>query len=382
MEKLKKENGGIKLITLISIILGIIIVLFVLAEYTINVKKDINKVSINNQTNASGNKQISEQKSEEIINEKYQLASKLINLDSTYFDISKNPIEKINSDNVKGYYYKINNYEEICDKYLTSECKKYFDEKAICLVWIQNEAYIAEGGASPSQNGGIEFYNINTTESEISATVRMTIIEPDTNNILGFAENTFKLVLENEEWKIAEYKSENELENWSKVVWNEEVTSQSEGDVNQDMASQIEGDVNQDGKVDNEDLKMLSNYMANYNDETNTSSVQLTDEQKELADVNQDGIINGKDVMMLSRKEEASRYQLGDVNQDGKLSQEDVDLLYDYVRGVGQLNEVQKELADIISDGKINTRDVSKLNAIIKASEFEKGDINQDGKVD
>ena len=75
MERLKKENGGIKLITLISIILGVIIVLFVLAEYTINVKKDINEVSVNNQTNASGNKQISEQKSEEIINEKYQLAS-------------------------------------------------------------------------------------------------------------------------------------------------------------------------------------------------------------------------------------------------------------------------------------------------------------------
>ena len=94
---------------------------------------------------------------------------------------------------------------------------------------------------------------------------------------------------------------------------------------------------------------------------------QLNAVQKEIADIVSDGKINTRDLSKLSVIIKANEFEKGDVNQDGKLDQEDVNLLYDYVRGVAQLNAVQKEIADIVSDGKINTRDVSKLNAIIKS---------------
>ena len=55
------------------------------------------------------------------------------------------------------------------------------------------------------------------------------------------------------------------------------------------------GDVNGDGIINGKDLIDLRRYIVSYDDDTGTSSVQVS----AGADVNGDGVINGKDVILL-----------------------------------------------------------------------------------
>ena len=57
------------------------------------------------------------------------------------------------------------------------------------------------------------------------------------------------------------------------------------------------GDANGDGTVNGKDLLMLRRYMANYDDETKTSTIKVG----VGADANGDGEVNGKDLLMLRR---------------------------------------------------------------------------------
>ena len=59
----------------------------------------------------------------------------------------------------------------------------------------------------------------------------------------------------------------------------------------------VYGDVNGDKEVNGRDVLMLRRYMANYDDDTGMSTVEVS----AGADVNGDGLINGRDVLMLRR---------------------------------------------------------------------------------
>ena len=59
----------------------------------------------------------------------------------------------------------------------------------------------------------------------------------------------------------------------------------------------VYGDANGDGEVNGKDLLMLRRYMANYDDESKTSTINV----QAGADANGDGEVNGKDLLMLRR---------------------------------------------------------------------------------
>ena len=59
----------------------------------------------------------------------------------------------------------------------------------------------------------------------------------------------------------------------------------------------VYGDVNGDLKVDGRDVLMLCKYMANFDDDTQTSTVEIGSG----ADANGDGVVNGKDLLLLRK---------------------------------------------------------------------------------
>ena len=59
----------------------------------------------------------------------------------------------------------------------------------------------------------------------------------------------------------------------------------------------VYGDVNGDETVDGKDVLILRKYMSNYNDDTQTSTVTVS----EGADANGDGKIDGRDLLLLRK---------------------------------------------------------------------------------
>jgi hypothetical protein len=69
------------------------------------------------------------------------------------------------------------------------------------------------------------------------------------------------------------------------------------GSVSDDAPAIVYGDVNGDGNVNGRDVLLLRKYMANYDYDTETSTVEV----HAGADVNGDGTINGRDVLLLRK---------------------------------------------------------------------------------
>ena len=69
------------------------------------------------------------------------------------------------------------------------------------------------------------------------------------------------------------------------------------GEADPNYVSVVYGDANGDGEVNGKDLLMLRRYMANYDDESKTSTINV----QAGADANGDGEVNGKDLLMLRR---------------------------------------------------------------------------------
>jgi endoglucanase len=70
----------------------------------------------------------------------------------------------------------------------------------------------------------------------------------------------------------------------------------------------IYGDANEDGVVNGKDVILLRKYMANYNYQSGTSTVEVS----AGADANGDGTINGKDVILLRKYMANYNYQTGE----------------------------------------------------------------------
>lgn len=214
-----------KILITISIILILIVSWIALYNMKKNTNDNLNRSEnvsknsiIETEEKLKQNKLITQEEAKKLIEEKFNLATELINLNKE-FEILSEPTEFIEENEIKTYYYEISNYDEVCEKYFTNNAKKYFDKNANCLVWIENKPYIAEGGASPNFNAGIEIKNIKIQEDMIQSTIEMKLFNTDANEDLGKVESTFKLKKENQIWKIEEFLSEYDLEKWNKVEY-------------------------------------------------------------------------------------------------------------------------------------------------------------------
>nr|WP_261807763.1 dockerin type I domain-containing protein [Paenibacillus sp. N3.4] len=58
-----------------------------------------------------------------------------------------------------------------------------------------------------------------------------------------------------------------------------------------ELSWRVKGDINGDGKITNQDVIMLNNFIKN--------KIELSDEQKRAADMNNDGLLNAEDVKLL-----------------------------------------------------------------------------------
>lgn len=122
------------------------------------------------------------------------------------------------------------------------------------------------------------------------------------------------------------------------------------------------GDINQDGKIDNKDLELLNNYLADKNKHP------LTTYQQKLADINQDGKVDGDDLACLREFVEPTKYYIGDIDNDGAITNKDLTLLQKYVANpsTSSLTDFQKRLCDINQDGKVDATDVTLLQNYLK----------------
>lgn len=133
------------------------------------------------------------------------------------------------------------------------------------------------------------------------------------------------------------------------------------------------GDVNLDGTIDVDDLSLLQNV---FNKVDTFNLVQIN-----LCDINNDNTFDNTDINVLrSKVSNVKKYKTGDTNMDGRIEAADVSIIENYVLSKTTLTIDQMTLADYNNDGKIDNTDANSLAKII-ASNFEAGDINMDGKI-
>ena len=98
--------------------------------------------------------------------------------------------------------------------------------------------------------------------------------------------------------------------------------------------------------------------------------VVLDEEQLFLADVDSDGDVDSVDYVKLKNAMNGNSYRFlkGDVNRDGKITGDDVTLLSKSLTMPELFDEEQKHLGDLNDDSKINITDVAFLNAIVKGA--------------
>ena len=113
----------------------------------------------------------------------------------------------------------------------------------------------------------------------------------------------------------------------------------------------LKGDVNGDGSVNNDDLKLLEQYLRN-----NATAINKKD-----ADMNNDGVINYVDYNLLVNFLNPPKPILkGDVNRDGKVDEADYKLLSQYVIGQ-KVSGFYHYNADMNDDKKFTSTDLSQL---------------------
>ena len=183
---LMKENNVIRKICFILAIIVVIII----AMYAYNKAK------------------ISEELARTILKEKFELCMDLMYPSERHYTWAEEDV-------MIGDYFclEIEDYEEVSNKYFTEEAKKYYDEKAICVIHHNGKSYITEGGGGFSGYGGIEFENIKISENEIEADAIQTRLDVD-EKIVGTVKSQFKLKKINGDWKIDKFVEVDDEEKW------------------------------------------------------------------------------------------------------------------------------------------------------------------------
>lgn len=133
------------------------------------------------------------------------------------------------------------------------------------------------------------------------------------------------------------------------------------GNINMDTVDNIneEGQVITGELIDDKDLTLLENYLAD------PDNNPLTSYQQKLADCNQDGQVNGEDLACLRNYLHPKAWAIGDINQDEVINETDLNLLKQYIANPDvekdNFTDFQIRLMDINKDGLVNNEDVTLL---------------------
>ena len=151
---------------------------------------------------------MSEKSARKLLNEKFDVCMDLMYPSEPYFKWSEE-MTLIKED----YCYEIINYESVCNKYFTPNAKEYFDKHVKCVIFNEGYAYITEGGTGFSGFGGVEFENLYISLDAIIADAIQTRVDGD-GDLKEKMKSTFSLVKVEDEWKIDEFATVDDLENW------------------------------------------------------------------------------------------------------------------------------------------------------------------------
>lgn len=152
---------------------------------------------------------LTENEAKELIKEKWNLAIELYGLSNKYFNWGggKSELEiKEGENGDKFYCYPITNYNEVLEKYFSTNMYSDFEDNAICLEIIDNVPYILEGGGGFSSYDGIEeILNIQINSEKITSLIKTRHIDED-GNFLEYRETPLTLVKKGDNWLIDEWK--------------------------------------------------------------------------------------------------------------------------------------------------------------------------------
>lgn len=144
------------------------------------------------------------------------------------------------------------------------------------------------------------------------------------------------------------------------------------------------GDADGDGKITLSDVRLILNR-----DQRQNKKIIINTN----ADYDKNGKIEAKDARELGLyvvEELLKHIAQGDVNQDGEITSADARLVSRYLKKKEEFSIIQKKLADINNDGKVNNKDkqmLEKIAARLKKrpncgkSTKLKGDVDGDGRV-
>lgn len=212
-----KKEKIIKILTMLVIIVCLLAITISIyykknEETIVETKEEIIEEAIEE------TKQIEEMKY--FLTKKFELGLKLIAMHPDIFIIEDRPsITETTEEGLTFGYYRIINYEKERDFYFTENGREYLDKKGICLVWKNNLPYLAEGGGGKSVFGKIDFENIKVKDDIIEADAIMTMIDSDYEfpEYLGKAKSKFRLIKENNIWKIDEFADPDDFEKWKEI---------------------------------------------------------------------------------------------------------------------------------------------------------------------
>ena len=159
------------------------------------------------------------------------------------------------------------------------------------------------------------------------------------------------------------------------------------------------GDVNFDGVINTLDRLFVARYVA--------GMLSFTGAQEVVADVNVDGKVDTLDQVILQRycakwngyeklpvtdvdidiKDEGESISVlfGDANCDGKVDSSDITLIQNYVKNSGNISDLGRINSDVNLDGTINLLDSNLINLFLEDKitlPVKYGDLNKDGVAD
>ena len=213
---------GISVVALVLMVMVLVIVIIIATSISKKNKanKDLENNEISNE-NFEVEEPVSDEEAMRLIRENFDIAEDLFEISPKYYKLSENSTERYLEDGVSTeIIYRIENYEEINNKYITSYCQEYFDANSIGINWVQADAYVKGERNIVSPCGGVEFKNLTVNVNRIDSTVRMEIINPETKEHVGYAETSFSISRnDNKEWQIAKYTSTHDYNNWADLFF-------------------------------------------------------------------------------------------------------------------------------------------------------------------
>ena len=217
-----REKRGISVIALVLIVMVLVIVITIVTSITKknNVKKENTNNEISNES-YEVEEPVSEEEAMQLIRKNFEIAEDLFEISPKYFKISESSTERYLEDGVSTeIIYRIENFEEVSNKYITSYAREYFDANSIGINWVQADAYVKGEREILSSCGGVEFKDLTINVNRIDSIVRMEIIDPITKEHIGFAETSFSISRnDNKEWQIAKYTSTHDYNNWADLFF-------------------------------------------------------------------------------------------------------------------------------------------------------------------